>query len=127
MSRPTRAKVLPFSGVRKRKRGGGNGNHGVERRLRRLEISQGETNRRLGRLESHLVGIESTLASASRIFEAMEERLESLEGAIGLVVERLDQLIEGTTRERTRSIERMALVQARIERIELDLQRRSDR
>jgi hypothetical protein len=111
------------------------GNGSTADRIGRVEREQKETNRRLGR-------IEETLATSSRLFELMHQRLESLEvgqtalvegqtalvaGQTALVegqkqvIERLDRLVEATTRDRTALIERMALVEDRLDRVERQL------
>lgn len=77
-----------------------------------------ETNRRLGR-------IEETLGTSSRLFELMHARLEGLEeGQTALVegqklvIERLDRLIDAATRDRTTLVERVAVMERRVEQIE---------
>jgi len=97
-----------------------------------LERGQAEGNVRLGR-------IDDTLRVASRLFELMNERLESLEegqqtlvegqhelvgGQRALVegqqalVERLDRLVDVSTRDRTIHVERLAKLELRVEALE---------
>jgi len=89
-----------------------------EDRFGRLEAAQRETNRRLGR-------IEDTLATSSRIFELMNERLEHLENGQERLIEtqerviaRLDLLVEGTMRAGTASLERFGRIEDRLDRLE---------
>jgi hypothetical protein len=94
----------------------------IVERLDRLEDGQRVTNR-------HLARIDATFGSVSKLFELMNERLERLE--IGqdslvdgqkLVVDRLDRLIEVTTRERTGSLERLARIEERLDVVERKLE-----
>jgi hypothetical protein len=115
--------------VTKAKRTRGNGSSD---RVGRLEREQKETNRRLGK-------IDDTLAVSSRLFELMHQRLEALEVGQGtlvegqkqmirrlaamedgqkLVIDRLDRLVEASTRDRTAVVERLAVVEDRLDRLE---------
>ena|SRR5215472_7752166 len=94
----------------------------ITERLDRLEDGQRETTR-------HLASIDKTMQTASKLFELMNERLERLEGGQTrlvegqkLVVDRLDRLVEATTRERILSLERVARIELRLDAVERKLQ-----
>jgi len=107
------SKVLGFPTVLK-----GGKRNGVERRLRKLEVGQGETNRRLGK-------IETTLGVHSKLLGLLVDGLNALiEGQNALVVgqkriiERLDRLVEATTRDRTEWASRIGSIESRLDRLE---------
>ena len=87
----------------------------------KLEVAQRETNRRLDR-------IEQTLETSSKLFELMHERLLGLEKgqtasneSQKLIIDRLDRLIEATTRDRTEWLQRFTAIddlRLRVERLE---------
>jgi hypothetical protein len=112
-------------------------------RIDRLTAAQAKTNRKLGetnarlrRLEQvtdqRLSRIEGTLRLSSRLFEMMNDRLETLEigqqalvegqqaivAAVERVVVRLDRLVEAGTRDRAMWAERMFRLERRVDALE---------
>lgn len=110
-----------------------------EDRFAKLESAQRETNRKLGK-------IEQTLATSSRIFELMHQRLEHLETGQERLIEshermlasqermlasqdrmlesqerviaRLDLLVEGSMRTQTAWVDRFGRIEERVGRLE---------
>ena len=70
---------------------------------------------RMGRMESRL---DETVVAFSKMFTMVDRRLSGVEDGQNLVVERLDRLVNATTRDRTEQIERLARLEQRVETLE---------